>query len=103
MGSRRLQAQLTAASLASEACTRPACFFYPWVLAASIVWPRESVLGLGARTRPITIWSVVVSFVASIGLMSAATANDSDTFGQLAMFGEWASKIHLPGFVRFNF
>src|SRR5215467_2713312 len=96
MGSRRLQAQLTAASLASEARTRPPCFFCPWVLAASVVWPRESVLGLGARTRPIRIWSVVVSFVASVGLMSTATANDSDTFGQLAMFGEWAPDCRLP-------
>jgi hypothetical protein len=96
MGSRRLQAQLTAASLASEARTRPPCFFCPWVLAASMVWPRESVPGLGVRTRPIRIWSVVFSFVASIGLMSAATANDSDTFGQLAMFGEWAPDCRLP-------
>src|SRR5262245_25199559 len=96
MGRRHLRARLTEAGLLSETDTRAACFFCPWVLAASMAWPRESVLGLGARTRPIRTSSVMFSFVASIGLTSAATANDSDTFRQLAMFGEWAPECRLP-------
>jgi tetratricopeptide (TPR) repeat protein len=54
------------------------------------------MLGLRARASPIKTWSVVCSFVVCIGLTSAATANDSDTFRELAMFGEWAPDCRLP-------
>lgn len=39
---------------------------------------------------------IAVSAAASLGLTSAATANDNDAFRELGMFGEWATDCRLP-------
>jgi tetratricopeptide (TPR) repeat protein len=54
------------------------------------------LLGLRARAIPIRTWPAVFSLTTCIGLTSAATANDSDTFRELTMFGEWAMDCRLP-------
>jgi tetratricopeptide (TPR) repeat protein len=54
------------------------------------------LLGHRTRARPIRTWSVVSSVLATLGLISLATANDSDAFRGLGMFGEWAADCRLP-------
>jgi tetratricopeptide (TPR) repeat protein len=48
------------------------------------------------RAIPIRAWLIVPSTFALLGFTAAAAANDSDTFGALGMFGEWAPDCRLP-------